>query len=945
MSAFLISASSLSFAQEEPEVRIPGNDVIEEVIVTGTRIKRRDFVTASPLTTIDRQVIFLSGQPTIEETLNRMQQVLPQIGRTSNNPSQGNNPVVGGAEVDLRGLGPNRTLVLLNGRRVAPSGTDNRVDLNTIPQFLIERVEIITGGTSAVYGSDALAGVVNFITRDDYSGFGADAGFSITEKGDAQTYDVGITYGHNIAGGKGNVTVYASRLERKALLAGEREFTRISYIDDWETGNLLVAGSPYTPAGHIVYPSADLGSGPAEVTFNADGTPREYLWGDDDYNYAPVNYLQVPLTRTAAGLFGHYHLSERTEGYTEASFVRNEPEQNLAPMPFADFLEINLDNPLLTPEARQLFADNYACAPNLACFFMRKRLPELGPRIYDEKRDYARILIGVRGDLSQGWSIDGWVSYTKASSKEFAKNDGSRSRLQQGLLVDPLTGDCFDPSGGCVPVDLFGEGRLSAEGAGFIRYPDLVDRTERTQMLANVYVSGSPTRTWAGPLDIALGAEWRRDELHFHGDDIVATGDTLGGIYQSSIAGTEEVLEFYGEAVVPLITNQSWTKYLGLELGARHSQHKHAGGVWTYKAGGEWAPWDGLRLRAMHQRSVRAPNSGELFEEQRSNLGFYVLRDPSDDPCSASADPVGNGITDKCILQGLSPDQVGVFEATPAYPVTWIGGGNPDLQPEIGRTWTVGLVLSPRAFSNWTLSIDYFSFKVKGTIGSIDSSLICFDRTNTKNAFCENLVRDETGNIVQVTELTSNRGGLETSGIDTQIQYSRHLPDSLAIGDHSATIDVHVYWTHMLTNKEQENPATDPLDCAGYYGWPCDTDARAAVYPRNRVTNNIRYSSGPFSLSVDWRWIEGTENAAPFRSYIYGYPDPILAIPSIGGKHYVDLGLTYSFSERLRAHLGIDNLLQTTPPLTADAIFANNTDTGLYDVFGRSYYVRLTTEF
>jgi hypothetical protein len=417
---------------------------IEEIVVTGTRIKRRDFHTASPLTTVNRQDIEFTGQPTLEETLNQMPQVLPHIGRTGNNPSLGGNPGVGGAEVDLRGLGPTRTLVLLNGRRVAPSGTDNRVDLNTIPQQLVDRIEIITGGTSAVYGSDALAGVVNFITKDDYSGLGIEAGVSMSEKGDTETYDVGITYGHNFSNGRGNITGYATYLERKSLLAGEREFTRIAWLDDWDTGELVEGGSAAVPEGLIAFPFADLGAGPARVIFEPDGTPREALLPADFYNYAPANYLQIPLTRTAVGIMGHYGFSASVEGYVELGFTRNEPEQRLAPLPAVlRDAQINLDNPFLTPEAQQIFADNYACDVNLACVILLKRPIELGPRFTEHERDYTRVIAGLRGELSADWEFDTWLGYTEASLTVLKGGDASRSRFLQGLLVDPVSNECF----------------------------------------------------------------------------------------------------------------------------------------------------------------------------------------------------------------------------------------------------------------------------------------------------------------------------------------------------------------------------------------------------------------------------------------------------------------------------------------------------------------------
>jgi outer membrane receptor protein involved in Fe transport len=910
------------------------DDSVEEITVTGTRIMRRDFNTPSPLTTIAEQDIDFSGQATIEETLNQMPQVLPNLGRASNNPGNGT------ARVDLRGLGSGRTLVLLNGRRVAPSDSGGAVNLNNIPQFLLDRVEIITGGTTTVYGSDAVAGVINFITQENYSGFGVEAGISMSEPGDAETYDLNLAYGHNLASGRGNVTFHANVFERKPLFAGARKSTRIAWYDDWE-GNLVESGSDAVPAGHVLFPSADFGNGPAEAIFNPDGTPREFFDPDDRYNYQPVNYLQVPLSRYAVGVMADYDVSDRFEGYLEASFIRNEAALNLAPVPAFVDLEVNLDNPLLTPETRQLFTDNYTCAPNLACFFFGKRLLEMGPRIADHEQDYSRVVAGFKGELWQDWQIDGWVTYTKASSTEYLRNDASESRLLQGLLVDPLSNECVDPTGGCVPLNLFGESNLSAGGVDFIRVKDLESVTERTQKLASVFVTGSPFDTWAGPLDMAVGAEWRNDDTDFQPDDAF-TGDQLGfNDVGTPLKGTEEVFELYAEAIVPLASDRTWADYLGIEIGGRYSDYKLAGSVWTYKAGGEWQPLRGLRFRAMHQRSVRAPNSFEMFAEQQTSDGQFVGPDPARDPCSASAEPIGNGNVEKCTLQGLPADQVGIFEATPFYPMEWIGGGNPDLVPETGETWTLGAVISPERLSNWTFTVDYFELEVTDTIGGIDAALICFDPINTGNVFCENIARDATGNITEINELTSNRGLLETTGIDTQIQYTADLPEFLALREHAADISINVYWTHMLTSKEQENPVTEVIDCAGYFGWPCGGSALS----KNRATSNLHYVSGPLALHLTWRWIDGTDNAAPFRSFVFGVPDPDLAVPTVSDKHYLDLGTAYSFNDHFTARFGISNLLDTKPPQMADAVWSNNTSTGLYDVFGRSYYLTLSAQY
>ena len=293
--------------------------------------------------------------------------------------------------------------------------------------------------------------------------------------------------------------------------------------------------------------------------------------------------------------------------------------------------------------------------------------------------------------------------------------------------------------------------------------------------------------------------------------------------------------------------------------------------------------------------------------------------------------------------QAISAGQlIGVYEGPEVSEdgiyVLWI-------ENEEGETWTVGAVITPEFLSNWMFTIDYFELEVTDTIGGIDAALICFDPINTGNVFCENISRDASGNIAEISELTSNRGLLATSGIDTQIQYSADLPDFMSFRDDSAVITMNVYWTHMFTNKEQENPATQINDCAGYFGWPCDSDARAAVFAENRVTTNLHYTSGSLGLHLTWRWIEGTDNAAPIGAAIFGIPDPDLAIPAVGDEHYLDLGLAYEFSDHFTARFGVNNVLDNGPPQMADAVWDNNTDTGLYDVFGRSYYLTLSAHF
>ncbi|MEK6192635.1 MAG: TonB-dependent receptor plug domain-containing protein, partial [Deltaproteobacteria bacterium] len=312
----LLLLTPTTFAQDENPDEEADDVLLEEVIVTGTRIKRRDYTSPSPLTTISRQDIEFSGLPTLEAYLNTMPQVQPGFDRTANNPGDGT------AQIDLRGMGPGRTLVLMNSRRLAPSGVGSAVDVNNLPTALVDRVEIITGGASTVYGSDAIAGVVNFITRDDFEGLNIEGSYYTTEQGDATIWDINLVYGHQLADGRGNITFYAGLYEREALFAADREFTSIPWGTDWATGELFPYGSGFMPAGGVFGPQADLGNGPVQVTFNPDGTPRAFIDPDDRWNYAPVNYLQLPLTRKTAGLLGHFGISDNFEAYFEASYTR-----------------------------------------------------------------------------------------------------------------------------------------------------------------------------------------------------------------------------------------------------------------------------------------------------------------------------------------------------------------------------------------------------------------------------------------------------------------------------------------------------------------------------------------------------------------------------------------------------------------------------------------------
>ena len=350
----------------------------------------------------------------------------------------------------------------------------------------------------------------------------------------------------------------------------------------------------------------------------------------------------------------------------------------------------------------------------------------------------------------------------------------------------------------------------------------------------------------------------------------------------------------------------------------------------------------------MFQRSIRAPNLVEAFLEQFTETLAYVGADPTEDPCSASADPIGNGYVDNCVATGLPENLVGTFEATVGIPTDFIRGGNPDLTPETAETFTLGAIVTFGDAQSWQISVDYFDLEVEDTIGELVSTVVCFDPANTENVFCDTIRRDQqSGNydVIEVFEPFYNRGVTRTSGFDTQVFFQTDLPGGLAIASDHASLSINAIWTHTIRNSIQEISFGTALRCGGRFGFPCDQAADGQTYPENRVMTNFDYIAGDLSLHLSWRWIDGTENAFLLVQEFFGGPPPNIAVEEIGSKSYVDFGAGYQFSDRIHARLNVSNLLETEPPQMAWWVTSNNTDTRMYDVFGRSYTLSLSLRY
>ncbi len=572
---------------------------------------------------------------------------------------------------------------------------------------------------------------------------------------------------------------------------------------------------------------------------------------------------------------------------------------------------------------------------------------ETGPRIFEDTTENTRAVLGLRGELTENWDFDAWVIYNKMDQESDLLNAVSKSRYQQGLLVDPLTNQCFDTSNGCVPVNMFGANNLSAEAAAFVKSRPLHSPVAREQQSVSAFIRGDLGATWAGPIRTAFGVEWRSDEGSFKADELLFAGDILGFFGDAPVDGKETVSEIYVEAVLPLAEGARFAEYLGLELGARYSDYKNAGEVESYKVGFEWMPNSSIRVRGMYQRSVRAPDLLEAFQEEFFFEGSYVRQSPADDPCSASANPAAAGNVEKCVIQGLPASQVGIWEATPGLPVTFFGGGNPALTPEVAETYTVGVVFGFDALPNLQISIDYFDLTVEDTIGDLFADIACFDPLNTTGEFCDAMVRDPaTYDLIEFHEHKINRGVLSTNGIDTQINWSTDLPSALSIGNNVADLTVDLVWTHMLENLSQETSFGTVQDCAGRFGWPCNNGfTTAGTFPTNRIMTNLNYTTGNFNTFINWRWIEGTRNAADLGSAFFGVPEPDLVLETVKSKNYIDLGFGYRFTDNIIGRLIVANLGKTGAAFMGTDGGEGNTDSGMYDQFGRSYTLSFSLEY
>ncbi|AJP74228.1 TonB-dependent receptor [Sphingomonas hengshuiensis] len=941
------------------------------IVVTGSRITRPDLELASPVNVVSLEEIQFRQPGTADDILRTLPGVRPAIGAGVNNGSDGS------STLDLRGIGAQRSLVLIDGRRVVPYGLDGLTDTNNVPVALLERIEVLTGGASSTYGADAVAGVANFITRRDFSGIDASTSYRISERGDSARFRGDLVIGGNFADGRGNVVVSAGYTKVDPLLHTSRAISAqpISSTTGLFSGataaQVTIFGSPTNAALGI--PASSFGA-----VVNPTTGLLQAATAADTYNTNNGTYFQTPLDRVNFYASGRYEIADGIEFYSSAMFNRNKIVTQLASSgTFGNTYQLALNNPYLPTGVRnQLCAARSITAPNCAAaaavqggpgttgylevpVVAQRRFTEYGPRVNAFESRMFQFQGGFRGDLGSGFRYDVSAQYGETTQNQTRENWGSFSKVQQALRAYRTpTGAvrCVDTANNCVPLNLFGpNGSITADQLAFIDLDAIINRTV-TQTVVTGSVTGdlfaSPFAT--NKIAIAVGGEYRKLTAASQPDGpSQIQGEVLGtGARTPPDIGEYSVKEVFGEIAIPLVEDVPFIRNLTVEAGIRYSDYTTTGGSTTWKAGGTWEPLEGLRLRGTYQVAVRSPNIQELYQSPVQGLGNLTV-----DPCQGSA--VSGGLAALCIATGAPANTIGSIPSPTSGQINNTSSGNSTLDVERAKTWTLGAVFAPSYIPGFSFKIDYFNIRVEDAITQpLQADVLngCYSSALNpgfaNNAFCALIGRNPlTGSLNGAGEtpgviLTySNLGVIETAGIDFAVGQRIPTADLGLGGDGSISFDFNAtrlsYWHFQAT------PNAINRDCTGYYSAGGCTNPRAKWRWNSRLT----YGQERFDLSLLWSHVSAVE-LEPFRATRLpgnvaqpGGPNPSTILPAyrnIPAYDYFDLTARVSPVENVDFTLTVNNLLDKDPPAVGSgvggtAFNSGNTFPTIYDPIGRSF--------
>jgi iron complex outermembrane recepter protein len=972
---------------------------VEEVVVTGSRIPQPNITSTSPILVVTSEEIRQQGYTDISVLMN----TLPQNSQgAASDFSNNTNPLVAAGGIttaDLRGLGPQRTLVLVDGRRLGP-GDPNTLnpnpapDLDQIPVALVERVDVVTGGASAVYGSDAIAGVVNFVMKKNFQGIEIDGQLGVNQHSNHNTYmqnlarqdgfdtstssvhdgqskDFSLLAGTNVADGKGNVSAYLEYRHQLPVYAPSRDFSACEVQNNFDvnTGNQIAnhcIGSPnsnyfgvgqnaYSVVGNQLLPWPQAGSSPP-AQFNSN----RYI------------SLQREDERYNAGFMAHLDINRNVQPYLDFFFMNDKSTTNVAPSglfyPDGNTTTasipgvggqnlVNCNNPLLSAQEVGILCNdplNSTVINGSAVVDIGRRNIEGGPRIaYFEHTNY-RAVAGATGEIAGGWTYDAYGQYFYTSLFNSNSNYLDYGKINNALQVttDPATGKPVCISGPpCVPYDLWKQGGVTADQTAYLTSPgtafgSVTERILHLDVTGDLGDYGIKSPLAAHPLAVNLGYEHRSDFLAWDPDEGELAGALAGfsGAVVPIHAGYS-VSEGFMEIRAPLAQNQPFVRELGLDAGYRYSKYSTAGHTGAYKFELQYAPVEDLRLRGSFERAIRAPNIIELFvPPYYGQQGFLGV-----DPC-AGANPSAS--LAQCEHTGVLPAQYGAIPQCAAGQCGQIQGGNSALKPETANTYTVGLTATPSMVPGFSGSVDFFNIDLKNVIATVPGTYLFNQCLSSGDpTYCSQIIRNHvTGALTGATvagggyivQTSQNIAESVFRGIDVQLGYRYPLPGNWG------TLSSTLVGSYMLKTTTKPSPSQHAFDCAGLYGPNCGT----TINPRWRHNMRVNWES-PFhtTFSVQWRFFGkvGVDNNDPDPSLFGGSTgayDPFNAqLPSIS---YLDLSAIYRVTEGVSLRAGVTNVLDKDPPVTTAAYLGGAGSANAfpsYDLLGRQAFIGFTARF
>ncbi|RST31163.1 TonB-dependent receptor [Sphingomonas ginkgonis] len=938
--ATMLAAAPAAAQSNLPPPTAAGNqsttaDPTGEIVVTGSRIRRDPLAQDAPITFVDQQDIARTGLNSITDVLQR----LPSSGGGLNgkfnnsgnfgNPPDGGGVGAGAAEIDLRYLGSKRTLVLVDGLRfvngASASGVPGSVDLNAIPESMIERVEVLQGGASAIYGSDAIAGVVNIITKSRQKGLIASAQVGEYQQGDGTSQNYQISWG-NGGNGPTQIVIGGNYVKQGSISSGDRD---ISLFPEPGATSCLAGGcSSGTPLGRFIVLGQNLtlrgpviGRRPVYNPANPTDPASDFkaFTTADRFNFAPYNLIQIPLERYGAFANLKQEFGPDLNFSAKLLWNRRNSANQAAPLPLfvgpdagngnlLDRISISATNPynpfgVTLQSGVTLGGVANGTTPNYS--FIGRRLIENGPRRYEQRVDTTygtATLDGKFAAFNHDWFWDVNGLYGRNKARQTVHGNVNAANLAQAL--GPI-GAC---TGACVPFNIFGGvGSITQQMLDFVAFTQR-DRSRQSLWGASANLTGGLFELPGGPLSLAVGAEYRKYRGRFDPDATVAAG--LGSdIPALPTRGSYDVKEAYAELSAPLLKGVPFADLLELGGAVRFSDYSTSGSTTTFKGDVNWKPVRDLRFRANYAEGFRAPTIGELFGTP-SRFDQELT-----DPCSGT--PTGSTLAN-CRAQGVP---AGYVQNNPQISV--ITGGNQGLKPETSKSWGVGGVYSPSWLARTSLEVNYYNVKVKGAIQAIDANTTLQQCViGNDPVACALITRTASGQIANIQGLLQNIAGLKTDGLDVNFTY-RSAPGPL--GSFGVTLN-----NNFLFKYRVSVPALGGSTTIKREGTEQGSPDQA--FPKWKGIGILDWNLKGFGASLTGRYIRHvTESQNGNR---------------LGDRFYTDAQLRWepeAFGQQFGFAFGVNNLFDKDPP-GCISCGLNNYDPTTYDIPGRYFYLRATVK-